>query len=157
MASFKVPPFTIASPDDPTTDPMTIRMPVHPWRVDGVGWRTSTKTALAAVASNVTSGMSFADIGCGAGVLSVAACLLGARPVFALDLDDEAFEAARRTFQANPDIDVTLLKDTYPPQRVDLAIVTVGYRFDCSAVPADKVFTFNQKGEMVEWRSEPSG
>jgi ribosomal protein L11 methyltransferase len=45
--------------------------------------------------------VSLLDLGCGSGVLSIAAAKLGYRPVTALDLDEAAVEAARANAEAN--------------------------------------------------------
>ena len=44
---------------------------------------------------------SFLDIGCGSGILAIAAALLGRRPVLALDNDPQAVRAARQNRAAN--------------------------------------------------------
>ncbi len=46
-------------------------------------------------------GGSFLDIGCGSGILAIAAARLGCRPVLALDHDPQAVRAARQNRQAN--------------------------------------------------------
>ncbi len=44
---------------------------------------------------------SFLDVGCGSGILSIAAAALGAKNVLALDLDDECINTARKNAQDN--------------------------------------------------------
>ncbi|MGI6087110.1 MAG: 50S ribosomal protein L11 methyltransferase [Kiritimatiellia bacterium] len=46
-------------------------------------------------------GLSFLDLGCGSGILAIAAALLGCRPVLALDNDPQAVKAARQNRRAN--------------------------------------------------------
>ncbi len=46
-------------------------------------------------------GRSFLDLGCGSGILAIAAALLGCRPVLALDHDPQAVRAARQNRRAN--------------------------------------------------------
>lgn len=46
-------------------------------------------------------GSSFLDLGCGSGILAIAAALLGCRPVLALDHDPQAVRAARQNRRAN--------------------------------------------------------
>ncbi|MCA1809558.1 MAG: 50S ribosomal protein L11 methyltransferase [Lentisphaerae bacterium] len=45
--------------------------------------------------------LSFLDIGCGSGILAIAAARLGCRPLLALDHDPQAVSAARRNCAAN--------------------------------------------------------
>jgi len=45
--------------------------------------------------------MSFLDLGCGSGILSIAAAKLGCRPVRAIDIDEDAVRIARENIEAN--------------------------------------------------------
>lgn len=66
----------------------------------GSGSHASTRLAVAAVAEIVQPEMRVLDVGCGSGVLSVAAALLGAT-VTAVDVDPAAVEATRANSTAN--------------------------------------------------------
>jgi len=67
------------------------------------------------------------DLGCGSGVLSIAAAKLGFSPVFALDADEHAVEATLTNAQANAvDIDVSVadvLSAVLP--RTDIAVANI--------------------------------
>jgi len=56
---------------------------------------------LAAMEKVVCAGESLWDVGCGSGILSVAACRLGASPVRATDVDPQAIEATRDNLERN--------------------------------------------------------
>ena len=97
--------------------------------VYGGGWQATTQAALNALLDFVTPGCSFLDIGTGSGILCVAAKLLGAGPCTATDINQDALEAARRTFAANG-VEVELVDGTFlPEKRFDLAVISISSDF----------------------------
>lgn len=70
-------------------------------RAFGSGDHPSTRSCLEAVVGLVGPGTSVLDVGCGTGVLAVAAALLGAAPVVAVDIDPVAVDAARTNAARN--------------------------------------------------------
>lgn len=76
-----------------------IAVVVDPGRAFGTGSHPTTRLCLDFLVS-LESG-SLVDLGCGSGVLSVAAARLGFEPVTAIDHDGAAVEAARRNVEAN--------------------------------------------------------
>lgn len=66
---------------------------IDPGTAFGSGSHPSTVLCLRALVDLVRPGCSVLDVGCGSGVLSVAAALLGAAPVVALDVATEAIAA----------------------------------------------------------------
>lgn len=66
----------------------------------GTGVHPTTQACLAALAEATPDG-SFADYGCGSGVLSIAAARLGWSPVLAVDIDEPSVAAARRNADRN--------------------------------------------------------
>jgi ribosomal protein L11 methyltransferase len=66
----------------------------------GTGVHPTTRACLAAMAG-LAPGGSFADYGCGSGVLSVAAARLGFSPVLAVDVNEPSLEATRANAHAN--------------------------------------------------------
>ncbi len=66
---------------------------LDPGRAFGSGAHPTTRLCLAELESRVESGGRMLDVGCGSGVLSVAAALLGAGAVEAIDIDREAVRA----------------------------------------------------------------
>lgn len=98
----------------------------------GSGTHPSTRLILAALASSPPRDKAVLDLGCGSGVLSVTAALLGAGDVLALDVDPEAVRVTRsnaRRNQVGSRVDARLgTAATLGPAwqgRFDLALVNV--------------------------------
>jgi ribosomal protein L11 methyltransferase len=66
----------------------------------GTGAHPTTRMCLELLLDLEPAG-AFADLGCGAGVLAIAAAALGYRPVFAVDHEPRSVEAARRNAERN--------------------------------------------------------
>lgn len=67
----------------------------------GTGYHESTRLALRLLPDAVEPGDRILDVGTGTGVLSVAACRLGAASCVAVDVDDNAVENARENVAQN--------------------------------------------------------
>jgi ribosomal protein L11 methyltransferase len=81
---------------------------IDPGRAFGTGAHATTRLCIELLLE-LEAG-SIVDIGCGSGVLAIAAAKLGFAPVMAIDADDAAVEAARRNVAANGvEVDVRLL------------------------------------------------
>jgi ribosomal protein L11 methyltransferase len=72
---------------------------IDPGRAFGTGSHPTTRLCLGFLIDLAPS--SLLDVGCGSGVLSIAAAKLGFHPVVALDVDPAAIEAAHRNAVAN--------------------------------------------------------
>lgn len=96
---------------------------VDPGQAFGTGSHPTTQLCLRFLLEHTP--VSLLDLGCGSGVLSIAAAKLGYRPVTALDLDEAAVEAARANANANDvRIDVgraDVLSDPLPRTALALA------------------------------------
>ena len=97
-------------------------------RVFGSGTHASTRMLLAALAETPPLGLDVVDVGCGSGILSVAAARLGARSVTAVDIDDEAVAVTVANAAANG-VDGVVSASTTPVGALDgsfdLALVNV--------------------------------
>ena len=87
--------------DEPFEAPATSAEPapavlrLDPGLAFGSGAHPTTRLCLGAVAAMPLTGLRVLDFGCGSGVLALAACLLGAREVVAVDHDPQALLATR--------------------------------------------------------------
>jgi ribosomal protein L11 methyltransferase len=91
-----------ADPDiAPDTAPDTVTIRLDPGRAFGSGSHPTTRLMLRAVDGLVVPGMAVLDVGCGSGVLAVAAAALGASPVIAVDIDAAARSATVANAEAN--------------------------------------------------------
>ncbi len=84
---------------DPSADDIVIEL--DPGRAFGTGQHETTRLCLVELESQIEAGTSVLDVGCGSGILSVAAALLGAGSVDAVDIDDAAVRATRENAAAN--------------------------------------------------------
>jgi ribosomal protein L11 methyltransferase len=82
------------APDDGAT-----AVVIDPGRAFGTGAHPTTRLCLELMLGLEPSGL--VDLGCGSGVLAVAAAGLGFRPVLALDVEDAAVDATRANAAAN--------------------------------------------------------
>jgi len=92
-----------------------IRIELDPGLAFGTGSHPTTHLCLAWLEACLQKGETVLDYGCGSGILAIAARLLGAGAVDAVDIDGQAVQAARANFQINhvPDIRA-LLPDELP-------------------------------------------
>jgi len=92
--------FLVPSWRPDATPPGRLRLEMPPGTASGTGLHTSTQLALEAVERSILAGDRFLDLGTGSGILSAAACLMGAGTVVACDIDGEAVREARRYLYA---------------------------------------------------------
>lgn len=83
----------------PETERLILRL--DPGVAFGTGNHATTQLCLEALERHVTGGMVVADIGCGSGILSIGALLLGASKVYAVDTDPLAVQATRSNQELN--------------------------------------------------------
>lgn len=83
---------------------------IDPGIAFGTGSHETTKLCIQALDQYVKKGDSVLDVGCGSGILSIAALKLGASHATAIDIDEVAVKVARENMEVNhiPTTDYTL-------------------------------------------------
>lgn len=86
---------------DSPADGERLAILIEPGMAFGTGMHPTTRLSLSALEDYLRPGMSVADIGCGSGILSIAAGLLGAGSLLCLDVDPIAVEVTEKNIEAN--------------------------------------------------------
>ena len=102
-------------------------MVIDPGRAFGTGAHPTTHLCLELLVSLAPQGGSVLDVGCGSGVLAIAAAKLGFSTVVALDHDPATLEAATVNARANGvEIDLRLLEALEDPlPAADLTVANI--------------------------------
>lgn len=87
--------------------PGEMKIELDPGMAFGTGTHPTTVLCIRALEETIKGGERVIDVGCGTGVLGIAASKLGASSVLALDLDEVAVESARVNVALNHTADVT--------------------------------------------------
>lgn len=74
---------------------------LDPGMAFGTGHHPTTRMCIEQLDAHVTPGIDVLDVGCGSGVLSIAAARLGARHVFGLEIDSVAVNVAKQNVRDN--------------------------------------------------------
>lgn len=74
---------------------------IDPGMAFGTGTHETTSLCLELIEAYLKQGQRVLDIGCGSGILSIAAALLGSGPVLGVEIDPDAVRTARENVQAN--------------------------------------------------------
>lgn len=86
---------------DPATAPTDVPLLMDPGMAFGIGTHPTTQLCLGLIETHLRPGDSVLDLGCGSGILAVAAAKLGARSALAVDIDPESVRATGENAQAN--------------------------------------------------------
>ena len=109
-------------------DPDGINLLLDPGLAFGTGTHPTTALCLAWLDSPKFSGKTVVDYGCGSGILGIAALLLGAETVIAVDNDPQALIATRDNADRNNIATgklKTYLPDEVPPIKADILIANI--------------------------------
>ena len=114
--------------------PGDVLVELDPGLAFGTGYHPTTYTCLEAMEELLRPGSTALDLGCGSGILTIAAVKLGASRVVALDIDPQAVQASRKNFRRTRMNDrVELEQGTLPhrlvqPHSIDLAVANISAR-----------------------------
>jgi ribosomal protein L11 methyltransferase len=138
----RIGPLWIGPPWEPA-DEGAVAVVIDPGQAFGTGSHPTTRLCLGYLLASEPGAL--LDLGCGSGVLAIAAVKLGYAPVTALDLDEAGVEAARANAEANGvEIDVRLadvLTDPLPP--ADLVLANIARE------PVEQVAGRIRAGELI--------
>jgi ribosomal protein L11 methyltransferase len=130
-----------------------IDLVIDPGRAFGTGAHATTRMCLQLMLSMPASGP-FVDLGCGSGVLAIAAARLGWRPVVAVDNDPAAIEATRTNAATNGvELDVRrvdLRTDSVPVAPTVVANLLTALLIPCAAPLAREAERVIASGILAE-------
>ena len=75
-------------------DPTRVKLVLNPGLTFGTGSHATTRLCLQALETHIHGGERVLDLGCGSGILSIAALRLGAESAFACDIDEKCVDVA---------------------------------------------------------------
>lgn len=114
----------ITDPDGLAPDPDRLTIYLEPGMAFGTGTHPTTRHCLELLEQRVRPGDRVLDLGCGSGVLAIAAVRLGAGSVLGVDIDADAVALARRNLAHND------LSEQVRIEAGSLAAVPTGAQFD---------------------------
>jgi ribosomal protein L11 methyltransferase len=113
--------------EPPRSAPGDVVLDIDPGRVFGHGGHPTTRLLLEELSRRITGGESVLDVGCGSGVLGIAAAALGAGRVVGIDIDPEAVPVTLANAERNR---VTVEASTTPLAEVagtfDVVLANIG-------------------------------
>jgi ribosomal protein L11 methyltransferase len=142
-------------------DDGAIAVVIDPGRAFGTGAHATTRLCLELLLE--TPGGALLDIGCGSGVLSIAAAKLGFAPVVATDVDPQAIEATVRNAAANGVAVQAVLADAVvePLPAAGTAVVNIALDLDrliAGRLDAPRIVTsgylVSEEPELAGYRRE---
>ena len=90
------------------SDPKRVTLRLNPGLTFGTGSHATTRLCLQALDAHIHGGEKVLDLGCGSGILSIAALRLGAASAFACDIDEKCVDVAYENAALN-----NITRDTY--------------------------------------------
>lgn len=131
-------------PWPPTHDPSAAReddlvIELDPQMAFGTGSHPSTQLCLAALEDLVFPASRVLDVGCGSGILSLAAAALGAEEVIAVDVDPVAVQTSRSNIATSPLAHRITVRagsvEVVPEKDLDLIVANINVPVICQIAP----------------------
>ncbi len=114
---------------------------LDPGMAFGTGHHPTTRMCLEQLEALSPTGLDVLDVGCGSGILSIAAAKLGARNVFGLEIDSVAVNVAKQNIRENGvEHTVRIVEGTLPHQEVqpgayDISIANISAKVIAEFAP----------------------
>lgn len=108
-------------------DDNAVNIMLDPGLAFGSGTHETTALCLQFLEQTELKGKTVIDYGCGSGILAIAALKLGAKQVYAIDIDEQALEATKAN-AINNDIDLNQLSINLPghnPLKADIIVANI--------------------------------
>src|SRR5690606_30181894 len=102
-----------------------LHIELDPGLAFGTGSHPTTHLCPEWLDAHDVQGCSLLDYGCGSGILAIAARLLGAQPVWAVDIDEQAVTASRYNAQVNGADLQAMLPDDLPPMQTQIVVANI--------------------------------
>lgn len=112
-------------------DPKAVNLKLDPGLAFGTGNHASTYLCLQWLAKTDLKDKVVIDYGCGSGILAVAALLLGAKKVYATDIDPQAVLATKQNAELNEVLDRLYVdlpdafEQEFKPQQADVLVANI--------------------------------
>lgn len=139
--------------------PEAVAIVIDPGRAFGTGAHPTTQLCLELVLELAAGGGSLLDIGCGSGVVAIAAAKLGFEPVIACDHDEVTLESARTNASVNGvALDLRLLdalEDELPA--ADTVVANISASVIEAAAPRIRAARFLTCGYLATESPAPEG
>jgi ribosomal protein L11 methyltransferase len=116
---------------EPDLRPDDIEIALDPGMAFGTGTHPTTQLCLESLENHVQPGQKVLDLGCGSGILSIAAAKLGARHIYALDIDPVAVTTTAVNAKQNGVADKITAQEgsleslVHSARRFDLIVVNI--------------------------------
>ena len=123
--------------------PAAITIVIEPSMGFGTGHHESTRLCLAALQRTAVTGATVVDVGTGSGVLAIAAAMLGARHVLAIDDDRDALDSA----------DANVAVNAVPPGVIETRVANVL----ADPLPTGDVILGNLTGALLRRAADQLG
>lgn len=123
-----IPSWHAADPELPSAggrDGDVVRIELDPGLAFGTGSHPTTHLCLEWLAGHPLAGSTLLDYGCGSGILAIAAAMLGASSVDAVDIDEQAVQSTRDNALNNRVQVNACLPDAFGPGRFDVVVANI--------------------------------
>jgi ribosomal protein L11 methyltransferase len=117
------------------SEPDAVVVSLDPGLAFGTGTHPSTALCLEWLDAHLQPGDCVIDYGCGSGILAIAAARLGAREVFAFDIDPQALLATGENAQANHAAVRPLADSAHLPPGADVLLANILAGILCELAP----------------------